>query len=483
MFGKTLNAEVLVSASSARSLNLKVLADPNCSPEAIKQLKEMFGLIAQSNLDESASAAYDAYVRLLEIIELLTRWKVDVRSANPGANSFLEAARLRAAEFEWPKNLNPAVRGAIEPVLQEIRALQLPTGLTPILQKTRGIPLNVPVSSTSNRELVPFGEFAQPEKVTPPVTTVILSFEIAGEPVQMPQFVESATLYELTAKVILSEWPSEATTLQITYATSEKQSVYEMPEFVFERPANYSGGELSMQSSSRMILKYSIAEMESPIEFVFSASFEGGESIRPRLSGQRRLWFDNSQVRATGSPEIDIRLHEFNRQLRFSPNVTAQTRREFRAILGALCQVAKRSINEDILDKISNESQFQVSLQALLRAWPEIADGLDVHSFAGRGITDLTYRQIPIELKAEVGPVTLSSARKYVPQAAQYNVALARGVAILVVLDLSEPDSAPSSIANDIYLERYQPSDGAYSSWIGIVIMRTNLKRPSDLSK
>jgi len=123
----------------------------------------------------------------------------------------------------------------------------------------------------------------------------------------------------------------------------------------------------------------------------------------------------------------------------------------------------------------------------LLRIDPKIGSELEVHPHAAGGITDLSFRKIRIELKASGEDyLTLEKSFGFSNQATQYVVGSDRRFGILCVLDHSPKRVPPGAVANDIALRPMWPpeNDGAGNPiLLGVVIVRGNLARPSDLSR
>ncbi|MGZ5120878.1 MAG: hypothetical protein ACXWCK_32835, partial [Burkholderiales bacterium] len=127
------------------------------------------------------------------------------------------------------------------------------------------------------------------------------------------------------------------------------------------------------------------------------------------------------------------------------------------------------------------EAKFQASIRDELRRQPHIASELEEHPDAGGGVTDLSFRGIRIELKAEARPVTMQDCEQFADQTISYVVSTGKRVGILCVLD-SSPKQAPPYPAEqgiDILLRR--PSNQTVC--IVTVLMQGNLARPSDLSR
>jgi hypothetical protein len=87
-------------------------------------------------------------------------------------------------------------------------------------------------------------------------------------------------------------------------------------------------------------------------------------------------------------------------------------------------------------------------------------------------------------LKVEGGKaVSVDDARSYSDQEAQYVAGSDRRLGIISVLDFSKKESPPGVPSNDIGLLSIAPATGGAPLLLGVVIIRGNLRRPSDYSK
>ncbi|WP_198596251.1 hypothetical protein, partial [Vibrio splendidus] len=104
------------------------------------------------------------------------------------------------------------------------------------------------------------------------------------------------------------------------------------------------------------------------------------------------------------------------------------------------------------------------------------------HIEAAGGITDLTFCDIPIELKVEhKKPMLPKDFTKYFDQTASYAIALGKKVGILAVLE-SSPKVAPlGSVEEDIAV--FSHPSGASSTLVIVVVIRGGFPKPSSYSR
>ncbi|BEU63461.1 hypothetical protein MAFF301524_32610 [Ralstonia pseudosolanacearum] len=109
-----------------------------------------------------------------------------------------------------------------------------------------------------------------------------------------------------------------------------------------------------------------------------------------------------------------------------------------------------------------------------------IGSHLDEHAHGGGGITDLSLRGLPIELKAQDSLITnVDECEKYFAQTASYAVAKGKRTAILCVLDSSPKSTAPRTLDSLLNLRVHDDSGVA----ICVLVVQGNLAKPSALSR
>jgi hypothetical protein len=158
----------------------------------------------------------------------------------------------------------------------------------------------------------------------------------------------------------------------------------------------------------------------------------------------------------------------------------------FLQILAGLGRVAGQSLQDNLFRGVWSEQKFQEEVKKLLRADARIGSELEEHPHAGGGITDLSFHQIRIELKVEPEQsVTVSVVQKYCGQTTQYVAGSDRRFGIVCLLDCFPKKTASGSVANDIDLLNVPPpgNPNGIPIFVGVVVVRGNLSKPSDLSK
>jgi hypothetical protein len=169
------------------------------------------------------------------------------------------------------------------------------------------------------------------------------------------------------------------------------------------------------------------------------------------------------------------------REARALPAIQDHELSNFLKILIALANTAGQALQSDIFARCESEEEFQESLRNRLRQNPEIGSDLEEHPHVGRGISDLSFRGISLELKFSDKPIGHDDVGDFLPQATAYVSPADRRFGFLIVLDASVKTEAPGSAANDIFLHEVLPSAAGLPLLVGVVIMRANLPKPSTL--
>ena len=239
-----------------------------------------------------------------------------------------------------------------------------------------------------------------------------------------------------------------------------------------------------------MLLRVPQAILARPLEFTYRAWFvpESSET-RITVEGQRFLRaqsFDPERNPQTGYQEVDRRLFEIRARTRSNSGIHDEELGHFLQILAVLARIAGQTLQDNLFPGIWSEPKFQEEIKKLLRADARIGSQLEEHPRAGGGITDLSFHQIRIELKVEPEQfITVPDAQRYLAQTTQYVAGSDRRLGVLCVLDSSPKTNGPGSVVNDIDLLIVPPpgNPNGIPILVGVVVIRGNLSRPSDLSK
>ena len=212
------------------------------------------------------------------------------------------------------------------------------------------------------------------------------------------------------------------------------------------------------------------------------------DSSQVFVQGQRHLrvqCFDPIRDPQSGYFEVDKRVLEVRDEVRRVIAVSDIELNNFLLLLTAVGGVAGQSLQDTIFAQKISETEFQGEMKKLLRLNPRIGSQLEEHPHVAGGITDLSFRGIRLELKVESNQfVTEDVASRFIQQTAQYVAGSDRRLGMLAVLDCSPKNEAPGTAANDILAKMVQPPSGrGLPICIGVIIIRGNLAKPSDLSR
>ncbi|WP_454740219.1 hypothetical protein [Cupriavidus necator] len=148
-------------------------------------------------------------------------------------------------------------------------------------------------------------------------------------------------------------------------------------------------------------------------------------------------------------------------------------------VLATLFNLAGSAVQDALFPDKRSEAQFQLDVRGALRRSPSIGIELDEHANAGGGITDLSFRGIPIELKVEsLTLFALADGRRFASQAASYAVARGKKTAVLCVLDCSPKNGPPRDPSQLVGLETLE--NGVQ---VCVLVIQGNLQKPSALSR
>ncbi len=438
-----------------------------------------------SRLGESVVAQpYARFVQSLSVVHRLLQWETAVRKAEVDADRFLRTAKVEAKDLARELKPDPdsaALLGVAVKVLDLTELDKIP-GIAELLLK---VPLPLPLFVKVEPRLT---GSAKPTPEKPTVSVAFLSFALQDIAFGDPQTVEPELVHDLTVEVRVSHWPKNAEELVLDAVSAEPPDIYILPRFTFGRPE----GEppYALRQSGRMLLRVPQAITARPLEFTYRAGFypeiSGAGLV---VEGQRQLRVqshDPERNPVTGYVEVDQRLMAIRQEARKHPGVQDKALGNFLTIMGALGAIAAQALQDDLFPGKWSEPKFHPEVRSRLRDRKEIGSKLEEHPSASGGLTDLSFHGIRIELKVEPDQlVGMGQARKYLGQTSQYVTGSDKRLGVLCILDCSGKMTAPGSVSNDIALQVVpSPTDEAgVPLLIGVVIVRGNLPKPSDLSR
>jgi hypothetical protein len=474
------------STFEARVRAIRILTSVQRSqgePETIADVARALRETAASVAGE-AGDRYRQFALVLGAIEMLVRWARATRSAEPEAVRFLTAARVLAADLaqEVGEDVGALPLGQLA---ARIRAVSGVNEIDPIFDEAARVPLPLPFFAAET----PTGRRGQaaPEDMPEPSPVAVLSFALDGAPLHSPATVKPGLRVDLSVSVSLSRWPDTAEQLVLEAATVENPPDYDLPRFLFPRPGG--AGPYQLEARGGLILKVPQSIRSRPLQFVYRAWFTGpAEQIGIAVEGQRQIElqsYDPSETPESGYREVDMRLLEIRSDLRRHLALPDDEIEAFLRVMTTLGALAAQALQDALFEGDWPEDRFHDYARDRLRQNPRIGSELEEHPAAGGGITDLSFRRVRIELKVESARlVTPELAGEFSGQTAQYVAGSDRRLGVLAILDMSPKYTAPHGVVNDLFLKTVEPQRGAKTPIvIGVIVVRGNLARPSDLSR
>jgi len=433
-----------------------------------------------------AEDAYRAFATAIKIFVPLAEWYHAVRNAEHEANRFLTSANLKISEldksqsFMETKELCRFLKKVSEledfnqvNELQEIlKAWQLPLILFASLRPAR-LPISKQHSNKSNNQKKPLD-----------TTVAFLKFDIDGEPAKKWNYLKPNLAYDLTIEVRVSNWPDNAKQLRLIPITLDRYERDWLPEFTFQKPIG--NGPHILTGTNRALLKTANSFGSRPYEFLYAAEFDDASTgNRVETIGHRRLLIegnDSASNPLTGFTNVDLQLLNIRNQLRSFPGLGHDDLSNAMTVLGGLGSIAGNALRSSIFKPNTPEREFQTETSKMLRMRPDIGEDLQGHPEAAGGITDLTFRDIPIELKVENSKVLHpKDFDGFFDQTTAYALGLGKRIGILAVLETTPKSSPIGNIEDDIAAFTHQVGNSSVA--IVVVVVRGGLPKPSSYSK
>ena len=420
-----------------------------------------------------------AFSEVADSLVLAVRWRTASWEAEPDADRFARAARLRAeavieqASDTWPPALLSAARG-----LADLDGQNGPAEIADLLSR---VPLPPRMARKPRRQAI-----SEDSDQQAPVPSVALLVRFNSEPVMRPTVLRPGAMHRLQVEARVSEWPDNAEVLEVEFLSVHPR------EFLLSSKLAFTPDQL--QQPLEIWIAGERPSIDPPLRLTALARFRsGGEPIEVRLVGNTTLeltTFDPATATPPGQPEAARRLQEMMSELRNAcPDQSEEERRDIRLLLAGILRFAHNELDNRLgAQQDIDEAWFQSELLYFLRADPSIGARLEQRVGRAGGLTDLILGRTVVELKLEKEtPITIDTAEsRFAGQATQYASAGDARVSLLVVLDVS-PKRAPSGVmGNELkwaYPETASGPTAPLPSLVGIAIVRSGFPRPSDLSR
>jgi len=452
------------------------------------ELGEKIAHLAE-HIDGIPGDRYRAFGGLLSAYGMLRQWRRAVRAAEADATRFLRAAKHRASEVRHRFGTGRSSVGLAR-IASLIEGIVEPSEVSSVLSSLLSCSLPLPLSRRRRLGGPPVErERSAADRETEHSPVAVVSFDVDGEPLESGMVIHPNVVHDLGVSMDLSRWIEDARELVVYPVSVEPPDVFQLPVFKIQAPAPTALANLA--DRGRLLLKVAQTVRSRPLEFVYRATMitADGREIPVHVEGQRRFEvrsYDPSSQPVTGNPELDTRLLDIAGQLRRVRNLSASDREHFLLLMTEFGRIAGESVASNTFASPAwDESRWQDWVWGELRKNPSIGSELEKHPHIAAGITDLSFHRVRIELKAESERfVTVEHALSFTEQTAQYVAGSQKRVGVLAILDVSPKDVAPGAVGNSLHLHLVRdPGGGTYPIAVGVVIVRGNLARPSDLSR
>jgi hypothetical protein len=315
-------------------------------------------------------------------------------------------------------------------------------------------------------------------------TVAFLKFDIDGEPAKHWNYLKPRTSYDLTIEVRVSNWPQGAQTLSLSPVTIEERERDWLPSFSFNKPKG--DGPFTLTGTRRAYLEIAQSFGSRPYEFLYAAEFDDSCNCKDiAIIGHRKLLLEGCDIASsplTGFSNVDRHLLSIRDKLRTISGVNSDDLANTMVMLGGLGNIAAQALKANLFESGTSEKTFQKKVAEMLRNRPDIGQHLQGHQEASGGYTDLTFRDITLELKVESRNSLLpKDCSKFFNQTAAYAIGLGKLISVLAVLEDS-PKSAPVGIIENEIEVFVHPAEQS-SVAIVVVIVRGGFPTPSSYSK
>lgn len=482
IFHQAFSSRIEVATALTQALKTK-LHDLGHLKKTCEALELIISDLGQGEVEND----YRSFHIAIDIFVLLVMWKNAIRNAEQDAQRFLKSAKLKASEID--KSFGSAADGKLEMFLARVIGVESVDELVHLQELLKRWTL--PLLLFSNPRDQSFGRLrpllsngTSDQSVKRDTTVAFLKFDIDGEPAKHYNYLKPGTSYDLTIEVRVSNWPEEAKQLFVTPISIDPRERNWLPDFKFVKP---EGDEpYILTGIGRAVLEIAHSFGSRPYEFLYAAEFDDtSNSHDVAIVGHRRLLLEGCDVVSTplsGFSNVDRHLLSVRNKLRTLHGLHSVDIANTMILLAGLGNIAAQALKAGIFEAETSEKQFQNKASDMLRNRSDIGEHLQGHPEAAGGITDLTFRDIPIELKVENSKVQYAKDfSKYFNQTAAYSIGLGKRIGVLSVLE-SSPKSNPVGILEDDIEVFFHPS-GQSNIAIVVVVIRGGFPKPSSYSR
>lgn len=462
---------------------LSAIAEGHPPAYAPKDLATAMDAVSTTVSSAAAATAFGALASLMRILDALVQWRQAVLAAEMDADRFVRSARERWKLWSNEYGASDATRDLHE-AAAGIKTVSDIDQVATIAQALVAVPLPIGVFAHPIKpDWVRQQEHARPEKEPlVDLTVAFLKFQFDGTPAADVHQMAAREVHDLEIEVRVSRWPDGKHALQLTPVSVEPKSTYDFPSFRFEKPAG--DPPFTLRQAGRAALLLPQGMHSRPFEFKYTAELLPERGDQPvAIVGHRTLIVDGTdpaRYQVCGYPDLDRKLLQLRDLLRQRSGIAQDETTDALRVLATLANLSGRAVQDAEFKGDWDEAGFQTYVRAELRRNPTIGVDLDEHAHASGGITDLSLRGVPIELKAIDKRVTsVDDCAGFLAQTASYAVAKSKHTAVLCVLDASPKAVAP--LAPDALLDLRHHAESDVT--IAVLVIQGNLAKPSALSR
>jgi hypothetical protein len=439
--------------------------------------------------------AWAAWAVALRCTAQLLRWDAATQDASGDAARHLQAARRRAevalADLPAGTANDPLLEQAAG-LTAQLAAVQEPSVIAELSRQLALIPLPLRVIKEergwSYRPPAADGDDTQP---TAPAVGIC---RLDGVLVTNAHVLRPDEVHDLGLEIRLTQWPDQATALEVTFLSVLSPDQARLPSFVFPRVSPDDDGICRLSGSGSLSISFSLPAGAPPLALPVAARFTGPglDEVLP-VAGHAELQlrpFDATTDGLTRRPQLDERLADMYTVLH-GKNMNAEDVQAFCRLYTAIAGkavdiqfersymrkqgggVTERSFHDDLFGRLLDDPALEGRVQRGTRA--------------AAGFLDIAHDRINAELKvSKKTAVTVETSHKYLGQAADYAADTGSQLSILVVLDMTETKKPPGVLEN--YLGFMEPElaglrDPRFPSLVGVIVIKGSLLIPSGYSR
>ena len=425
---------------------------------------------------------YRAFNTAVEIFLLLADWKHAIRKAEPEAQRFLSSAKLVSSELD--KTLSFATDEKLTAFLANVESVrdigELDSIRDELIKWSLPLLLFAHIHTESSNK---FPGSKQPAEMLQP-TVAFVRFDIDGKPAKEWNYLKPNVSYDLSIEVRVSNWPANVREIKLIPITIDPRERDWLPSFKFQKPD--SVGPHVFTGTKRAVIELAHSFGARPYEFHYAAEFDDIDSTNGvAIVGHRRLLIEGTDVSShpiSGFTHVDQHLLAIRDKLRAQPGLNSEDLANSMVILAGLGNIYGQANLDALFAANTLEKEFQQKTTEILRGRSDIGEELQNHPGAAGGITDLTFRNITIELKVENNKVIQpKDCSKYFAQTAAYALALGKRIGILCVLESTKKTNPIGLVEEDIQVMKHVV--GASQISIVVVLIRGGSPKPSSYSR